>query len=254
MFLFRSPELAFHKFIILADSFTAGPWFEVKDVPGKGKGVVASRLIPRGTRILVEAALMPAVTPEQVFSAILRAFDKFSPEKREAYLKLYNRAPESYKDPAYGWLSRTKIQKKILGIYGANVADEDGVFEIGSRFNHACIPNVYISRHPGLVKSIFHATRDIETSEELTVSYVLELDTEPREAKFLEQWGFVWACHVCSGPDSFELQRKRSEIVELQRNKTMKGKEGALDLMARLQKAAGMLVSIGLEGDNLQHL
>lgn len=52
--------------------------------------------------------MIPAVTPEQGFSAILRAFDKFPPEKREAYLKLYNCAPESYKDPEYGWWKRSK--------------------------------------------------------------------------------------------------------------------------------------------------
>lgn len=141
-----------------------------------------------------------------------------------------------------------------MGIYGANVFAEDGIFEVGSRFNHACIPNVYISRDPGLTKSTFHTTRDIEVGEELTVSYVLELDTEPRNASHFELWGFVCACHVCSGPDRFALQRKRREIVELQRKNTMKGNVGLLDLMDRLRKAAELLVSIGLEGDNLQHL
>ncbi|KAG6299776.1 hypothetical protein E4U45_004317 [Claviceps purpurea] len=71
-------------------------WYALEDVPNKGKGLIATRNIPRGTRILSEEALftIPNVTDvKEAFRLICQQVAALSNEKRQGFLSMHNIYP-----------------------------------------------------------------------------------------------------------------------------------------------------------------
>lgn len=68
--------------------------YALQEVPGKGKGLVATRKISKGTRILSEEPIVRV--PEVVLdsqtlpASIRRQVDALTPDQRRAFLSLHN--------------------------------------------------------------------------------------------------------------------------------------------------------------------
>lgn len=141
----------------------AGPLITLKDLPGRGTGTIATRLIPAGTLILKEDATMTVRDlPETPISleftlALLSAYAKLSTAARQKIMGLFVWTCQSQQDIVRGYLasgsgefSLTDAQLGLVlrlhSIWGTNsLGNDDPQFQSlyleVSRFNHSCIPN-----------------------------------------------------------------------------------------------------------------
>ncbi|SPO04399.1 uncharacterized protein DNG_07084 [Cephalotrichum gorgonifer] len=178
---------------------SAGDPYVIREVPGKGKGLIATRKITRGTRILAEEPIIKA--PRSKAAIIGRGFTDFDltlvgkqvkaldKEKRRAFLALHN-------------------------AWDHNV----GIFVIASRINHDCEANSYGSWNELSRRYTVHAVRDIEGGEEITINY-LEYALFARDIRrqVLQVW-FAFDCHcrLCTLP-SAENRKYESTLEEVRK-------------------------------------
>ena len=77
--------------------------------------------------------------------------------------------------------------------------DQAGLFALASRINHACNPNTNKSWSPETGKMSFFATRDIQPGEEITSTYIDELETyQDRQSHLSKMFRFACSCDLCS--------------------------------------------------------
>ncbi|RFU29079.1 hypothetical protein B7463_g7275, partial [Scytalidium lignicola] len=196
-------------------SSTTDPIYDVREVPGKGKGLVATRKITKGTRILSEEPIVrvPEKTlgNQSLLASIRRQVDALSPDQRSAFLSLHN----IYMDDA---------ALKYLGIIRTNALPfgddvmEAGIFLDACRINHACDNNAQKSWNENIKRHTVHALRDIEEGEEITIYYLGVLNSrEARQEALQRKFAFTCSCRLCSLPpdQSQENDRRLNEILKL---------------------------------------
>ncbi|KAG5991688.1 hypothetical protein E4U52_003423 [Claviceps spartinae] len=188
-------------------------WYALKDVPNKGKGLIATRNIPRGTRILSEKPMiiMPTVkTLEELRTLICRQIDSLSNDKRQAFLSMHNVYP--FNDTV----------EQYIGIFRTNSLpteespDKAAVFLEACRINHDCEYNAIHHWNEKINRHTVHAIRDIDAGEEITLTYVCYLGSrETRQKALKESFDFACLCRLCSLPtdQSQERDRKLAQIV-----------------------------------------
>jgi hypothetical protein len=110
------------------------------------------------------------------------------------------------------WDEISEQCRQVLAIYSANAFAS--LFLLGSRFNHACIPNTVFAWNKTIEKGTFHAITDIATGEELTISYG-EINIFPHSIRLfkLGRWGFTCTCPECQ--DTEEGRRKEMKRIQL---------------------------------------
>ncbi|KAK6608606.1 set domain-containing protein 5 [Botrytis cinerea] len=138
--------------------------FEIKDIPGKGKGLVAHFNIPQGTRIICEKPLlragpMPRDELEGFLGTKLKAMSK---ESQRQFLSLHNSFP---------------AKKPFSGIFRTNAlpcgsgSSIGGVYPTSCLINHSCMPNAHNNWNSDKEHETIHAIRSIERGAEITISY-----------------------------------------------------------------------------------
>jgi len=196
-------------------SLGSGPIYAIQEVLGKGKGLIATRKIPRGTRILSEEPIIRV--PEAVLdghtltASIHRQVDALTPEKREAFFSMHNIYSN---DPASRCLGI--IQTNALP-FGDKVM-EAGIFLDACRINHACDNNAQKGWNDMIKRHTVHALRDIEEGEEITTYYLSIVNNRKSRQEALERkLKFTCSCRLCSLPpdQSQESDRRLDEILRL---------------------------------------
>ncbi|KAG6095256.1 hypothetical protein E4U30_002608 [Claviceps sp. LM220 group G6] len=189
--------------------------YALQDIPGKAKGLVATRHIPRGTRILCEQALftIPNVMDlEKRYGLICQQVASLSNEQRQAFLSMHNIHP--FKD----------TDERYVGIFETNSLPAGGtpadraIFLGACRSNHDCKNNAIYDWNTNIERNTVHAVRDINAGEEITISYVLILkNRESRQRTLKNVYHFTCRCSLCSLPNeqSQERDRKIAQIVRL---------------------------------------
>ncbi|KAK7751357.1 hypothetical protein SLS62_006763, partial [Diatrype stigma] len=77
-------------------SITGNPMYVLQDVPGKGKGLVATEKISKGTRILSEEAVITiseSVVSERARTSICKQVEALSEDQRRDFLSMHNIHP-----------------------------------------------------------------------------------------------------------------------------------------------------------------
>ncbi|KAG6095262.1 hypothetical protein E4U30_002614 [Claviceps sp. LM220 group G6] len=190
-------------------------WYALKDVPNKGKGLVAIRNIPRGTRILSEKPMITiptGTTMEERRTLICQQIDSLSNDQRHAFLSLHNVYPFNDTAEQYVGIFRTN------GLPTEQFPDEAAIFLEACRINHDCDNNAIHDWNKKIKRHTVHARRDIKEGEEVTLSYVWPLaDRESRQRNLKEKFDFTCLCRVCSLPyeQSQEHDRKLGQIVRI---------------------------------------
>ncbi|SPO05554.1 uncharacterized protein DNG_08241 [Cephalotrichum gorgonifer] len=183
-----------------ARNLTLEPATAVRDFPGRGKGLVATRPIRGGETFLLDHA-----------SLVVGAgfFEDVGDAERAAML---GEAVDRLVEPAavrgldraggggdvVGDVVRTNSFRSKLDVGNVFV-----LFPLISRVNHACKPNAFI-RHAshGLIAGVA-AFRDIMPGEEITISYIpLQQPTPSRQALLRKNWNFTCTCPLCTSPPS----------------------------------------------------
>ncbi|KAH8727791.1 hypothetical protein GQ44DRAFT_737973 [Phaeosphaeriaceae sp. PMI808] len=155
------------------------PLFEVKDIPGKGRGLVARFNISVGTRIICEKPLL-----ERSIAAKLKALPKTS--QRE-FLSLHN----NYPGMKYPFSHTFKTNALPCGPDSAI----GGVYPTMCLMNHSCIPNSQHSWDSKAKHETIYAVRPIEVGDEITICY-------DSGGTYDESFGFNCNCFGCSRPSA----------------------------------------------------
>ncbi|KAI1430315.1 hypothetical protein F5Y12DRAFT_789775 [Xylaria sp. FL1777] len=180
----------------------------VVEILGKGRGLVATRMIRRGERIM---AMSPALLVhrdafselplEDIYYLLDMAVDNLPKARKESYLA------------QVGTMGGHKITDILFtNSFQVTLGDYDsfhyGNFPEVSILNHDCRPNLAFFVDQNMTHYT-HAVRDIEPGEELTISYIDALEVRSvRQERARNSLGFSCACSQCS------LSRKESDASD----------------------------------------
>ncbi len=194
---------------------------ELRDnLPGKGRGWVATQDMPKGTLLLTEKAAVLAFptlvvskrkSPGDLAVAQMQELMKTSRKFRSQIFDLqlgpgagemltqgeesYEREPVLYlkhvlSSNGFGWSDSTKCN--------LSQRQQDhgyGLWMQAAMFNHSCVPNATYGFLGDML--IVRLARDVVTGDEITISYVSAHDSiEERDAKLMRR-GFRCECELC---------------------------------------------------------
>ena len=195
---------------------TGNTMYVLQDIPGKGKGLVATQDILKGTRILSEQPIIVVPRKEQnselLWLIISSQVDELDEHRRQSFLTLHN--IHSYED----------IAMQYFGIIRTNALptnkSEGGIFLEACRINHACDNNAQKNWNSNINRHTVHALRDIRKGEEITIHYFgIHKSRKTRNEAFQSNFGFTCSCRWCSLPpdQSQESDRRLDDIHRLYR-------------------------------------
>lgn len=211
-----SPECLLYNKIL--EKMCKSPSFIMKELAGKGIGMVAKRKLYPGDLILAEKPLffMPEAVFEDVEAAeewLDKAVNNLSSQQREIFMCLSDcRNPE---DPNY------------LGRFYTNCMYYDTsytvVCPIMARANHSCKPNAEFVDRVDLGVNELRAMYVVEPGEEIMINYLAmaEEGCDVREVRrdYLRRfYGFQCTCRACTlqGKALEDEEALRENLKELQ--------------------------------------
>lgn len=212
---------------------TVSTSYELRDIPGKGKGLVATDFIPMGTCLICEEPLLRLT--ENIIPTVWGPYCRLSNSQKEAYDALHDfkpKRPDFDQQARMHLIDRTDTsldeedieeivanQVRVMSVFACNnVQAETGnaVFATSSRLNHSCVPSVHHSFNPTLQKLTVHATRDIEAGEELCTTYLGGLGSYWTRTQRMEvlrtAYGFTCQCLACM--DRTGASDNRREVMK----------------------------------------
>ncbi|KAK0649998.1 hypothetical protein B0T16DRAFT_350959 [Cercophora newfieldiana] len=226
--------------------------FDVREVPGKGKGALATRLIRAGEVVIRESPailnipeLPKGVQPSQVGRLFELAVQQLPEVQRKGVYELAGGSEDSD-------VTRGELINRVLNTNSFGIQVKDHFLaalcpEI-ARINHACRPNMFtrFSYETFTMEAVAYV--DIQPGEELSVSYLpLNLLSEDRKA-MVQKWGFNCTCSVCSSPQkASESDRNKyriQEVLDQLKDKSGRNRE-------KVERLANELFSL-LEVERLQ--
>ena len=176
---------------------------EVRSIPGRGKGVIATLPIAKGQRLLVDEARIVASArfPSRVSHA----------QGQTLFNTALSRLPEADQEAILALdrsLSGSAIESVMkTNAFACQVSDagtDDAymcLFPSVARINHACRPNAHARFHPGTLSMEIKALKAIEAGEEITISYgKLDLPHAARQQLYQDGWNFTCTCALCEAP------------------------------------------------------
>ncbi|KAF9733941.1 hypothetical protein PMIN02_010897 [Paraphaeosphaeria minitans] len=169
--------------------------FDVRDVRGKGKGLFATRPIPKGTCILSESPIInvPIYPSTSDLYTLWRNVRNLPDQQRQAFESLSNCHPYENIYTEYMSIVRTNCF--------STYEDQASVCLDASLINHACDANSQHTWNHKLSKIVFHALRDIALDEEITTNYIGRENTrQERQVPLKEIYKFECSCELCSLP------------------------------------------------------
>lgn len=188
--------------------------FEIQAVPEKGKGLVASVNIARGTRILHEAPLFTTLqfSPiELMENHIVKKLKSLSKDQQRQFLSLHNNFRG--KHPFSGIV-------KTNALPCGSSSNVGGIYPTICFLNHSCLPNAHNNWNADTKRETIHAIRDINAGEEITIPYNQDGSSTSRRAHLKEKFGFDCNCNLCYLPppqlrisDARRLQIERLDLA-----------------------------------------
>ncbi|KAL8653935.1 MAG: hypothetical protein Q9210_001807 [Variospora velana] len=192
---------------------TFGPQlYDIRNIPGKGRGLVAGIDISRGQRILHEQPLFTSSlrwTSHKDFEEYLAStIASLLPTKRDTFFALHNAHPES----------EHPLQARfITNCLTCQNGTEAAVYNTACMVNHSCRANAQWSWNKEAKAVAFHAVRNIAAGEEITINYIFGEICAVREDKLLRLFGIACSCELCSlSPmDIKKSDSRRNKIQKL---------------------------------------
>lgn len=235
---------------------------DTRDIPGKGRGLVASRPVQRGQQIM---AYTPALVIHRAFVddlsrleqlRLLRdAVSRLPTRTRVVFWKQLGQTHEADDNDILEIIMNNSFNLP-LSLSGVNFI---GNFPEVSMYNHDCRPSVAFHLENGLVHRT-SAVRTAAAGEELSISYVDSYRArDVRRARTKQNWGFECSCAQCMLPEALRnaSDHRLWQIYEVENSLfldkgTVKGKrekEGAvmdkLELLLSLYQQEKLLDSHG---------
>lgn len=190
--------------------------YALRDIPGKGQGLIAIENIPKGTQILSEEPVITVPEGQRddgwLKTHISRQVDGLSKDQRQSFLSMHNLYPyQNITEQSLGIIRTNSLPIEANGIGG-------GIFLEACRINHACDNNAQKHWNQSIKRHTVHALRDIPKGEEITIYYLASNTSRAiRQKRLQDKFGFLCSCRLCSLPaeQSQEIDRRLARIDEL---------------------------------------
>ncbi|KAH4153738.1 hypothetical protein HBI25_098300 [Parastagonospora nodorum] len=191
-------------------SDTDMPIFEVKDIPGKGRGLLARVEIPMGTQIFCEQPLLTGrpLHPREMETYLAAGLKALPKQEQRLFLSLQNNYPGKF--PFSHTFKTNALPCGPDSPIGA-------VYPTICFINHSCIPNVHHSWDTKAKHETIYAIRPIAAGEEITIMYDSGGPFDMRRAFLRESFSFDCNCRACSCQPSLikESDVRRRSIQSL---------------------------------------
>ncbi|TLD30621.1 hypothetical protein PspLS_01715 [Pyricularia sp. CBS 133598] len=219
--------------------------YEIRGLPGRGKGLVATRAIKRWETVMVQFPSLVLLmdfweaveSPKQSRRLLNRALKQLPVKEKGRILDLARNG--GFESPV-----EDVLRTNIFGMDVGGVLHM-GLFMEGSRVNHNCRPNVYWKYDTKTMAQEVVALRDIEKGEELTHSYVTLGGSRNQRREELEAWGFECKCALCSAPpQEVGLSDKRREMLNNLGIKLRETKDLNPEQVSQLVDQMGALIEL----------
>jgi hypothetical protein len=177
------------------------PMYIIEDIPGKGRGLIATQDIPKSTMIISETPTMTVcgrmANMEQLENSIRQQLGTLAKDQIHEFLAMSNVYPF------------TNASERWRGIFHTNALpigsklDAGGVFFQACRINHACDPNAQNFWNENLHQLTIHAVRDICKGEEITIYYLSShRNRQARQKELQRNFKLACICQLCSLPQN----------------------------------------------------
>jgi tetratricopeptide (TPR) repeat protein len=207
---------------------------EVVDIPGKGKGIVVSRDVKRGTLLIAakplawsdakkELQVIPFMRNRQKTmmegwskANLLLAAARFvvknphrrsefyshwdGKERRETFLP--QDVIDAHRIRSIALLNAFQVAYSLLGTSGSAKTKEEiedrlpiGLYGLPSFCNHSCAANANHHLYGDLI--MIYAVEDLARGEEVTIDYLAAGHDIHRQARFQRSFGFQCSCPMC---------------------------------------------------------
>ena len=186
--------------------------YDVRKIPGKGRGLVARSDIPEGTRILSEKPLLMIpnnMSNEQLEARLARDLKALDKSQQRHFFSLHNSYTDKY---VLGGIFKTNSM--ACGSDLSAIA----IFPTISFINHSCLPNSHYNWNDTMGMQTIHVTRDLRAGEEITICYTDSGSASVRQAYLKKHFGFDCSCAICSlsATHRNSSDARREEISRLQ--------------------------------------
>ncbi|KAK1982224.1 hypothetical protein LZ30DRAFT_781468 [Colletotrichum cereale] len=183
------------------DPSSRAPPFEIKEVEGKGLGMMANKTLARGDTVMLKTPVLLAHrafierTPAADRHALLDAVAGFlPPPTRDGFLgQMGHFGGHQVSDI----MATNSFQMDVGGGGAQGDGHHYGNYPEVSRYNHDCRPNVAFR----IGADLRHRTtvvRPVKPGEELTITYLDPLGTRSvRQHRARRAWGFECGCSQC---------------------------------------------------------
>ncbi|KAF2800254.1 SET domain-containing protein [Melanomma pulvis-pyrius CBS 109.77] len=190
--------------------YNAPPYEIVDHIPGKGKGVVATRLIKKyetfmvdQATVVMDLALEKSMGAPENLELLRTAVQRLRrPESVSGLSGKHNGAKdgEGKEEEAEDVTGGFEEDIMMTNAFGTTVAGESfrGLFPLVSRINHACNPNAFVLFSQAGISIAIKAYRDIQPGEEISISYLLLGLPSADRTEGLKRWGFTCTCALCT--------------------------------------------------------
>eukprot|EP00929_Paragymnodinium_shiwhaense_P029021 TRINITY_DN16726_c0_g1_i2.p1 TRINITY_DN16726_c0_g1~~TRINITY_DN16726_c0_g1_i2.p1 ORF type:complete len:335 (+),score=47.81 TRINITY_DN16726_c0_g1_i2:134-1138(+) len=182
--------------------------YRIEEVAGKGLGVIATRDIRNGERVLAETPMLTFKDEENWQADVQRQFSSLSPSEQDAIMSLED-------------VHRIRGQKSVPGIVSTNSIGVTSTY-CGvvcprlSRFNHSCNPNCEQVWDWNVGEEQLFTCKDIAAGEELTITYLDPLAVRAERVEdLLSTYKFQCDCPSCQAVDSNKSDKRLLRLKEL---------------------------------------
>ena len=170
--------------------------YQVVEVPGKGRGLVATRTLEAGELVLSEKMFLKL---DSNSAKDVSVFQKLDPEIKEKLGRLSTPAEDMDfgKSDSNKYLSHSLLKKFMFNrICTVEKSDSCAVFEMISLINHSCVPNVYWFWMEDETTMEIRVLRKIGEGEEIVTTYIhlhsgVEFPLRHHRMRMLLPWKFV---------------------------------------------------------------
>ncbi|KAK1752204.1 hypothetical protein QBC47DRAFT_416682 [Echria macrotheca] len=193
--------------------------YEVKETPGRGRGVFARQTIPKGQVFLTG---FPALLLDQTFETEI-APKMNETERTRLYGAAFEQLPHHQRlsslatssgedGSVYEDIVRTNGFGTGIGTKGKKYS---GIFPEIARLNHGCRPNAIVRFSKTRLSIEAITIREIQPGEELTISYIPpDLPTPIRQSLLKTHYFFTCTCALCSSSSSSSSSPSGNESDE----------------------------------------
>ncbi|KAM0254890.1 hypothetical protein ACHAQJ_006327 [Trichoderma viride] len=173
------------------------PPFEERELPGRGRGLIANKTLHRGDRIFAHTPILmfdgdsyEDLEKKEWLELEHVAVNNLPPKTKTLFSELYGRPVT---DPVSDRIDTNAFQLRLED------ATYYAVFPEIARLNHDCRPNaVYFFDRQTLTHYV-HAITDITPGTEITITYINPHMTRLERLKKLSSiWGFNCSCSLCT--------------------------------------------------------